>query len=363
MSGPDVRGAALVDVEGVTVRYRHGVGGRRAGVTALDSVSVSVGTSETVGVVGESGSGKSTLGRVCLGLVRPDSGRVLFAGREIGRLDSAGWHRFRRSLQVVHQDPWSSLNPSRTVGEVLGELVGMHQGLRGRARDDRVAELVRQVGLRPEHVSRYPEALSGGQRQRLALARALAPGPRLVVCDEALSALDVSTQSQVLDLLQRLQDQVGVSYLFISHDLDVVRRLARRIVVLYGGQVMEEGGAQDVVGSPLHPYTEALLAASPVADPAGQERRRELRRRVLVGEPERPSQGGCPFARRCRYAMPICREERPGLFQAGRGASVACHLYRASTAGTIRRTLLDHGLEGRSAGYDPGATHDRKGEP
>lgn len=252
MSDPDTKGVALVEVENVTVRYKRGMGRGRANITALDDVSVSVGTSETVGVVGESGSGKSTLGRVCLDLVRPVSGRVLFSGRDISHLDSAGWHRFRRSVQVVHQDPWSSLNPSRTAGEVLGELVGLHHGLRGRARDDRVAELIRQVGLRPEHSGRYPEALSGGQRQRLALARALAPGPRLVVCDEALSALDVSTQSQVLDLLQRLQDQFEVSYLFISHDLDVVRRLAHRIVVLYGGQMMEEGAAEDVAGSPLH---------------------------------------------------------------------------------------------------------------
>lgn len=327
-----MNGDTLVSVERVTVRFRTRVRGRRDEVTALDDVNVCIGLAETVGVVGESGSGKSTLGRVVLGLVRPGTGRVSYEGNDYRDLGKPERARFRKAVQIVHQDPYSSLNPTRTGGEVLSELVGVHQRLKGAPRNDRVLELLKQVGLGPEHAVRYPEALSGGQRQRLALARALATKPSLIVCDEALSALDLSTQAQIVATLTELQRDSGLSYLFISHDLEMVRQLADRTVVVYAGQVMEMGPSRRVAELPFHPYTEALLAASPVADPVEQARRRANRRRLVTGDPSESSRGGCAFAGRCHYVMPVCQAVRPVFSPVNGGGIVACHLYRDGTA-------------------------------
>ncbi len=302
----------------------------RSEVRAVQGVSFVVEQGQTVGLVGESGSGKSTVGRAILRLLTPDAGRIRLGDFEVtafGRREPAG---YRRAVQVVFQDPVASLNPAMVVGQIIGEPLTLHFGLKGQARDARVAELLEMVGLSGEHAARYPYEFSGGQRQRIAVARALAVEPQLVVLDEPVSALDVSTQSQVINLLEDLQRRTSAAYLMIAHDLAVVRHVCERILVMYRSRIVEEGPSDRVCDAPRHPYTELLLASIPDPDPSVQESKR-LRRRELSTGPATGGQStqvqGCPFADRCPHVMDVCRTTFPEAVPVAEGGSVACHLY------------------------------------
>jgi oligopeptide/dipeptide ABC transporter ATP-binding protein len=314
----------LLDVRGLTVEFRAGLG--VPPTRAVDEVSFAIGARETVGLVGESGSGKTTIGRAILGLAPVRAGTVAFAGRDIGFLGHRERRRLSSDLQVVFQDPYSSLNPTRTVGQTLAE------SLRGRDLSraevaERVHAMLGRVGLPPDVTSRYPAHFSGGQRQRVAIARALMVHPRLVICDEPVSALDLSVQAQVLNLLRQLQEELDLSYLFIAHNLAVVRYLSHRIIVLYRGRIMEQGPAASVYGDPVHPYTQALLDAAPVPDPEIQRRRRAAADSSVRSEAP-PTSAGCPFAFRCPHAIERCRAVRPDLEATDTGSVVACHRWR-----------------------------------
>jgi peptide/nickel transport system ATP-binding protein len=320
----------LLDVHDLDVHFpvRRGLFGRGSFIVkAVNAMSFTIGYGETLGLVGESGSGKSTIGKALLRLIDVTSGTIHLEGRPVHELRGRVLD-FRRDLQVVFQDPYSSLNPSMVVADLVGEPLTIHFGLRGRARDQRVVELLEQVGLGQHHLDRYPSEFSGGQRQRIAIARALALEPKLVVCDEAVSALDVSTQSQVINLLSELQQRLGVSYLFIGHDLAVVRHISHRIGVMYLGQLMEIGPADRVCEAPAHPYTQMLLASVPVADPHLQRERKRARRSLPAQELPAPTNlpDGCPFHPRCVHAMDICRRQRPRPVAVPAGGAAACHL-------------------------------------
>ena len=319
----------LLDVRGLSKSFpvRRGVLRRRTGsVRAVDDVSLTIGPGETLGLVGESGSGKSTTARLVLRLIEADAGRILFEGQDLRALDAARLRGVRRRIQMVFQDPYSSLDPLSPVLDIVAEPLDVHHRFGRAERRARVAELLAQVGLRAEAAERYPREFSGGQRQRIAIARAIALDPRLIVADEPVSALDVSTQAQVVNLMQDLQDRLGVSYLFIAHDLSVVRHISHRIAVMYLGGVVEVGPSREIVTAPRHPYTQALLSAVPSANPRAQ---RERTRIVLVGDVPSPADppSGCAFHTRCPYAMPVCAEQVPEPTEVGPGAWVACHLH------------------------------------
>jgi peptide/nickel transport system ATP-binding protein len=303
---------------------RRGVLARvRARVHAVDGISFTVGRGETLGLVGESGCGKSTAGKVILGLLPPTAGSVRLGGQEILGLGRRAMHAHRRHLQVIFQDPYASLNPRQPAGAIVGEPLTNYGIADGRALEQRVAALFERVGLRPEQMRNYPHEFSGGQRQRLGIARALAVGPKLIVCDEPVSALDVSVQAQVINLLVDLQAELGLSYLFIAHDLAVVEHISHRIAVMYLGEIVELADRVTLFRQPLHPYTEALLAAVPVPDP---DFKRE--RLILTGEVPSPVNppSGCRFHTRCPYAMDRCRKEAPRFREVAPGHLVACHL-------------------------------------
>jgi oligopeptide/dipeptide ABC transporter ATP-binding protein len=291
-------------------------------------VDVAVAPGETVGVVGESGSGKSTIGRAILGLSPVTHGTIAFDGVDITRADRRQRRALSSQLQVVFQDPYSSLNPARTVGQTLAETLSVHERLDRSAIRERVGMRLENVGLPADVGDRFPDQFSGGQRQRIAIARALIVSPKLVICDEAVSALDLSVQAQVLNLLADLQEQLRLSYLFITHDLEVVRHVSNRVVVLYCGQVMETGATALVHDHPAHPYTRMLLRATPLADPALQRARRMSHVPPAQQSTAAPSADCCPFADRCPYVIPRCRAERPTLEATDRGSKVACHRWR-----------------------------------
>jgi oligopeptide/dipeptide ABC transporter ATP-binding protein len=321
--------STLVEVRDLVVRYRTGTwltGGART-VYAVNGVSLDVAPGETLALVGESGSGKSSLGRTILRLQEPVSGTVRFAGQDIFALDRPQLRTLRRKMQIVFQDPYSSLNPRLTVGASVAEGLEIHRLVPRSEIPDRVAALLREVGLDPETAGRFPHEFSGGQRQRIAIARALAVEPVFLVCDEPVSALDVSVRAQILQLLGDLQQRRGLAYLFIAHDLAVVRQVAHRIAVMYLGYVVEEGPVEEVIGQPRHPYTQALVSAVPEPDPAEQRPRI-----VLSGDPPSPTvvPPGCPFESRCFHPRKDrrCRVERPVLrtLRGGEGgARAACH--------------------------------------
>ena len=313
----------LLQVEKLKVHFpvRHGLFGRtNAVVKAVDDVSFEIAEGETVGLVGESGCGKSTLGRAVIRLLSPTSGQVRFKGENLLALSKVDLRARRRQFQMVFQDPFSTLNPRMTVGQIIGEALDIHE-LASENRRARIEELLTQVGLDRVHAERYPHEFSGGQRQRIGIARALAVEPRLIVCDEPVSALDVSVQAQVVNLLQELQQRFGLAYLFIAHDLAVVEHIAQRILVMYLGKVVESGPAEEVIQNPLHPYTKALVSAVPSTKPTHQ-----AEKLVLGGELPSPINppGGCPFHPRCPIAQPRCRAERP-VHKESSSRSVACH--------------------------------------
>ena len=307
-------------------------------VKAVDGVSFYIREGETLGLVGESGCGKTTTARVILRAYEPTSGKVLFRTRNgewvnIPDLDREQLRQLRREMQMIFQDPYSSLNPRMTLLQIVGEPLMIHGVAKGKELEERVAELLKVVGLRPEYMRRYPHAFSGGQRQRIGIARALALNPRLIVADEPVSALDVSIRAQILNLLQDLQEQFHLTYLFIAHDLSVIEHISDRVAVMYVGKLVEMAETEELFMNPKHPYTEALLSAVPKPDP-----RMRKRRIVLPGEVADPSNPppGCYFHPRCRYARPICREEEPALREIEPGHFVSCHrAEELSLAGVI----------------------------
>ena len=329
---------ALLHVEGLTMHFPVGSGWglrrQRSWVRAVDGVSFEVRRGETLGLVGESGSGKTTVGRAILQIYKPTAGSVVFDGVDLTRLAAEQLRRRRRDFQMIFQDPYASLDPRAKVIDIVGEPLDVHGLARGADRRRRVAELLEQVGLNPAFVSRYPHEFSGGQRQRIGVARALAASPRFIVCDEPISALDVSIQAQIINLLERLQEQLGLTYLFIAHDLAVVRHICDRVAVMYLGKIVEVAPRVDIYERPRHPYTKALLSAAPVPDPKIERARERI---ILTGDVPSPINppAGCRFHPRCPFAQPKCGQEEPPL-EADGEHQVACHFWREIESGRLR---------------------------
>ncbi len=308
---------------------RQGIFGRHIYVKAVDGLTFDIYRGETLGLVGESGCGKSTTGRAILQLVRPTSGKVIYNGQDLTALPTGQMRRMRRHLQIIFQDPYASLNSRMRVGRIIGDAIAIHKLGRGVRRANRVGELLKVVGLSPRHASRYPHEFSGGQRQRIGIARALAVNPDFIVCDEPISALDVSIRAQIINLLEDLQREFGLTYLFIAHDLSVVRHICSRVAVMYLGKFMELAPSEDLYSHPLHPYTRALMSAVPIPDPDVEDTRRRV---ILVGDVPSPVNppSGCVFHTRCPLAKERCRAEIPSWRELRPNHWVACHFAEES---------------------------------
>jgi oligopeptide transport system ATP-binding protein len=319
--------SALVEVEDLYKYFpiHAGLMSRHvADVKAVDGVSFSIERGETLGLVGESGSGKTTIGRLLLRLLAETKGQIRFEGRDVVAMGRSELRRLRREVQIIFQDPFASLNPRMTVGDIIAEPIRIHGIAKGKGVQDRVQDLIKRVGLRPYHVNRYPHEFSGGQRQRIGIARALAVDPKFIVCDEPVSALDVSIQAQVINLLEDLQEQFSLTYLFIAHDLSVVRHISDRVAVMYVGKIVERAPSDSLYVNPLHPYTQALLSAIPIPDPQLEKRRKRI---VLSGDIPSPVSppSGCRFHTRCPVAFERCAIEEPPLVEYSAGHFAACH--------------------------------------
>lgn len=312
----------LIEVQNLTKEFHVG----KTTLQAVKNLNLTIFRGETLGLVGESGCGKSTAGKTILRLHEPTSGNILFDGEDITHASRKALLTLRRRMQIIFQDPYASLNPRMTVEEIVGEPLDIHRNISRRSRHERVVEMLEMVGLTEQHLSRYPHEFSGGQRQRIGIARALAISPEFLVCDEPLSALDVSVQAQVVNLLKELQRRLRLTYLFIAHDLSMVEYLSHRVAVMYLGRLVELSPTEDLFKNPKHPYTQALLSAIPIPDPE-QERRRS--RIVVSGEVPSPLKppSGCVFRTRCPYAMPVCAEQVPIWQEVAPQHFVACHLY------------------------------------
>ena len=293
-------------------------------IKAVDGLSFNIYRGETLGLVGESGCGKSTTGRAMLQLYRPTGGDVYFEGQNLTQMKGESLRRMRRRMQMIFQDPYASLNPRMTVGNIVGEPLEVHNIAKGKEKRERVQELLRVVGLNPYFINRYPHEFSGGQRQRVGVARALALNPDFIVCDEPVSSVDVSIQAQIVNLLEDLQDQFGMAYLFIAHDLSMVRHISDRVAVMYLGKIVELTGRHELYSNPLHPYTQSLLSAVPIPDPVVEERRQRI---ILEGDVPSPANppDGCNFSTRCPVVMDICKKEDPEFKEVGGEHGAACH--------------------------------------
>lgn len=318
----------LLQVKDLKTHFSVGksfIGKSKGVVKAVDGITFELHEGETLGIVGESGCGKSTTGRSILQLIKPTSGSVKFKGREVTSLKGDEMRKLRSEMQIVFQDPYASLNPRLTIGAILYEALETHQiGQSKKERFDRIHELLEVVGLNKSHASRYPHEFSGGQRQRIGIARAIAVNPKLIIADEPVSALDVSVQAQIVNLFEDLQKTLGLTYIFIAHDLSVVKHVSDRIAVMYLGRMVEVSSKRDLFANPLHPYTQALMSAVPVPDPSVKKERI-----ILEGDVPSPSNPpkGCPFNPRCRFAMDVCRSVQPKQIEVEPGHYVSCHLY------------------------------------
>ncbi|HRW06097.1 MAG TPA: dipeptide ABC transporter ATP-binding protein [Caldilineaceae bacterium] len=330
-NGSAEKGSKLLDVQGLQMHFpitRGIIFQRQVGaIKAVDGVDFTLFRGETLGLVGESGCGKSTTGRAILQLHRPTAGKVIFEGKDLTQTQGEELRKMRRRMQMIFQDPYASLNPRMTVGSIVGEPLEVHGIGSGRKdRQERVQDLLKTVGLNPYFVNRYPHEFSGGQRQRIGIARALAVNPAFIVCDEPISALDVSIQAQIINLLEDLQDELNLTYLFIAHDLSVVRHISDRIAVMYLGKIAEVADRDELYANPMHPYTQALLSAVPIPDPKIENERRRIILEGDVPSPANPPKG-CNFCTRCPRVMDICREQDPPFKDYGNGHYVACFLY------------------------------------